>query len=109
FCLPSYREGFPITLLEAAAMQLPIVASRIPGCDDAVIDGVTGLLVPVHDATALAGAIQKYLQDDQLRHRHGQAGRERVLREFRREAMWEAIYAEYLHWLCIKGIKTSEA
>jgi glycosyltransferase involved in cell wall biosynthesis len=56
--LPTYREGFPVVPLEAAAMQLPIVATRIPGCIDAVQDGVTGTLVPPRNAEALVEATQ---------------------------------------------------
>ena len=95
FCLPSHREGFGVVLLEAAAMELPSVAARIPGCVDSVDDGRTGTLVPARDAEALATAIQRYLEDPDLRHQHGRTGRERVLRDFQREAMWEATYQEY--------------
>jgi glycosyltransferase involved in cell wall biosynthesis len=93
--LPTYREGFPNVALEAAAMALPIVATRVPGVVDAVQDEVTGTLVAPRDAAALAGALQRYLGDPALRDRHGQAARRRVLAEFRREAIWEATAAEY--------------
>lgn len=62
-CLPSYREGLPKVLLEAAAAGRPVVASDVPGCRDAVRDGVTGLLVPVRDADALAHALRELLSD----------------------------------------------
>jgi glycosyltransferase involved in cell wall biosynthesis len=93
--LPTYREGFPNVPLEAAAMRLPVVATRIPGCVDALADGVTGLLVPPRDATALRDALARYLDDPELRLLHGAAGRERVLQEFRQEAIWAALHAEY--------------
>jgi glycosyltransferase involved in cell wall biosynthesis len=93
--LPTYREGFGVVIIEAAAMELPVVATEVPGCVDAVEDSVTGTLVPQHDAVALTEAIRRYLLDPELRRRHGRAGRERVLREFRQEDIWEAIYAEY--------------
>ncbi len=93
--LPTYREGFPNVAVEAAAMALPLVATSIPGCVDAVQDGVTGTLVPVADAGALRVALERYIADPALRSRHGQAGRRRVLQDFRREAIWEAIDAEY--------------
>ena len=56
--LPTYREGFGAALLEAAAMEVPVIATRIPGCVDAVRDGKTGLLVPARDAEALTAAIR---------------------------------------------------
>jgi glycosyltransferase involved in cell wall biosynthesis len=93
--LPSYREGFPYALLEAASMQLPVVATTVPGCVDAVVDGVTGALVRPFDARALAGAVAAYMDDPGLRQEHGRAGRERVDREFGQQAVWEALLAEY--------------
>jgi lipopolysaccharide/colanic/teichoic acid biosynthesis glycosyltransferase len=94
--LPTYREGFPNVPLEAAAMELPVVATRIPGCVDAVQDGVTGTLVPPRTAEPLAAAIRKYLDDSELRARHGRAGRTRVIAEFRQEALWDALHREYV-------------
>jgi glycosyltransferase involved in cell wall biosynthesis len=102
--LPTYREGFPNTPLEAAAMQLPIVTTRIPGCIDAVQDGVTGMLVPPRNAQALAEAIRTYLNNPELRRQHGQAGRDRVLISFRQEAIWDAFYQEYMRLLQEKGL-----
>jgi glycosyltransferase involved in cell wall biosynthesis len=95
--LPTYREGFPNTPLEAAAMGLPVVATRIPGCVDAVLDGKTGILVQPGSAEALAGALRKYLGDPMLRRKHGEVGRERVLRDFRPEMLWDAVYREYVN------------
>jgi glycosyltransferase involved in cell wall biosynthesis len=93
--LPTYREGFPNVALEAAAMGLPIVATSVPGCVDAVVDGVTGTLVPARDAGALASALGGYLADPALRGRHGAAARARVVAAFRREVIWEALETEY--------------
>lgn len=102
--LPSYREGFPYAPLEAAAMELPVVATRVTGCIDAVCDGETGSLVPAGDATALTAALNAYIADAVLRRRHGQAARQRVLREFRQEAIWSALAAEYEHLLERAGL-----
>ncbi|GAA6617027.1 glycosyltransferase family 4 protein [Scytonema sp. NUACC26] len=97
--LPTYREGLGEVLLEASAMKLPIVATDIPGCVDAVEDGYTGLLVPPRDIEALARKIRQYIQNPQLRYQHGNAGRDRILQKFRQEAIWEALYQEYLKLL----------
>jgi lipopolysaccharide/colanic/teichoic acid biosynthesis glycosyltransferase/glycosyltransferase involved in cell wall biosynthesis len=93
--LPTYREGFPVTLLEAAAMALPVVASAVPGCTDAVKPGVTGTLVPVKDPDALASAIGSYLNDPASRAAHGATARAWVLRDFRPEVIWNETYAAY--------------
>ncbi len=104
FVMPSYREGFPVVNLEAAAMALPVVSTRIPGCVDSVHDGVTGTLVPPRDADALRDAIETYLEDPSLRERHGQAGRQRALQEFRPEDIWESLYQLYMDLAVQKGI-----
>ncbi|MUG92461.1 glycosyltransferase [Scytonema sp. UIC 10036] len=106
--LPTYREGFPNVALEAAAMTLPVVATSIPGCIDAVQNEVTGTLVPPRDTWALATAIRKYLLDSELRYQHGVSGRRRVLQDFRQEAIWNALNQEYLQILEAKGLFASE-
>jgi len=93
--LPTYREGFPQVPLEAAAMERPVVATRVTGCVDAVVDGVTGTLVPAGDARALADGLLAFLRDPALRRTHGRAGRARVLREFRPESLWRHMEREY--------------
>jgi glycosyltransferase involved in cell wall biosynthesis len=95
YVMPSYREGFGVSNIEAAAMELPVVSTRIPGCIDSVADGITGTLVPPRDKEALEIAIQKYIDDSQLRQTHGKAGRMRVLNEFPPIKIWEALHAEY--------------
>jgi len=97
--LPTYREGFPNTPLEAAAMELPVVASAVDGCTEAVVDGLTGLLVPPRDSRALAAALQRLIEDPELRKQMGQTARQRVLREFKPEIIWQGLYQEYLDLL----------
>jgi glycosyltransferase involved in cell wall biosynthesis len=82
FCLPSIYEGFPLAILEAMAMRLPVVATRVSGNPEAVRDGETGLLVDAEDAAALAAALTRLLSDPDLRRRMGEAGRRRVTEEF---------------------------
>jgi glycosyltransferase involved in cell wall biosynthesis len=81
--LPSYyREGIPRSLLEGSAMGKPVITSDGVGCRDVVDHRVTGLVVPVKDAEALAAAMCELVQDPALREKMGRAGREKVVREF---------------------------
>ena len=104
FVFLSYREGFGLVLIEAAAMNLPVVASRIPGCVDAVQDGVTGTLVALYDTINLTFAIRNYLSNQQLRREHGSAGRKRALRCFKQGKIWNELYTEYIKWLYLKNL-----
>jgi glycosyltransferase involved in cell wall biosynthesis len=112
--LPTYREGVPNAVLEANAMERPVVASRVTGCVDAVVDGVTGLLVPARDSVALAESLGKYLANPELRAAHGLAARARAERDFRPESVWQAVYEQYVRLLKARGLplpatKCSEA
>jgi glycosyltransferase involved in cell wall biosynthesis len=80
--LPSYREGLPKGLIEAAACALPLVTTDVPGCREVVSDEVDGLLVPVRDADALAHAIARLLDDPELAFRLGQAARAKAFEQF---------------------------
>lgn len=102
--LPTYREGFGNVLLEAAALERPVVASAVTGCVDAVADSVTGTLVKARSARSLTEAMTRYLGDEVLRARHGRAGRERVRRLFRRENLWAALHQEYVRLLSNRGV-----
>ena len=82
FCLPSYREGLPKSLLEAAACGLPLITTDTSGCREVVTDGENGLLVPVASSRALAQAIERLLADPPLGARLGARARERVEQEF---------------------------
>jgi glycosyltransferase involved in cell wall biosynthesis len=98
-CLPSYAEGLPKVMIEAAACALPTVATDVPGCREAVTNEVTGLLVPPRDAAALAAAIARLIADPRLRERLGAAGRRRAEAEFGEErvaAQTLSIYRELL-------------
>lgn len=80
--LPSYREGLPKSLIEAAACGRAVITTDVPGCRDAIIPDVTGLLVPVKDSAALAKAITKLCVDIELCNRFGAAGRLLAQTEF---------------------------
>jgi glycosyltransferase involved in cell wall biosynthesis len=94
-CLPSYREGLPKVLIEAASCGRPIVTTDAPGCREIVHHGENGLLVPVRDAKALADAIRTLLDDPDLRSRMGQAGRELVKKEFTIDAVVKSTLGVY--------------
>ncbi len=81
-CLPSYREGLPKVLIEAAACSRPIITTDVPGCKEVVVHGENGLLVPVKDPEALASALETLLLDRELRIRMGIAGRKRAVEIF---------------------------
>lgn len=81
-CLPSYREGLPKVLLEAASCGRPIVATDTPGCREVVRNGENGLLVPVRSTVELADAIQNMIENPELRQKMGARGREIVVSEF---------------------------
>jgi sugar transferase (PEP-CTERM/EpsH1 system associated) len=82
FVLPSLAEGLPNTLLEAIAAGLPLVATRVGGNPEVVVDGANGRVVPPGDPHALADAIGRYLDDPVLRTLHGKASRERAVQHF---------------------------
>ena len=82
FCLPSYREGMPMSILEAMASSLPVVATNISGSREAVLEGITGTLVPVRSPWKLADALIEMLSDQEHAARLGRAGRERVAAAF---------------------------
>jgi glycosyltransferase involved in cell wall biosynthesis len=87
--LPTYREGLPTVLLEAGAMEVPAVASDIPGCRDVVMDGGTGRLVPVGDAAALYAGVEEYLDSPHLGREHGAAARRWMQERFDRAVVWQ--------------------
>ena len=104
FALPTHREGFPNTILEAHAAGLPVVTTTATGAVDAVLDGVNGLLVPVGDSMKLAESLLSVLADPARAREFGQAGRERVLREFRDETVWAALASLYREMLEERGL-----
>jgi glycosyltransferase involved in cell wall biosynthesis len=94
-CLPSYREGLPKVLLEAAACARPIVATDVPGCREIVVHGETGLLVPARDSSALAAAIKALLDDSVRRGIMGARGRRMVEGSFSVEHVVEQTIRMY--------------
>jgi len=99
-CLPSYREGLPKALIEAAACGRAIVTTDVPGCRDVVSDGENGFLVPARDTASLALALLRLIDHPDLRARMGQRGRQRAVSEFAIDRVIAAtldVYRQSLH------------
>jgi glycosyltransferase involved in cell wall biosynthesis len=93
--LPSWREGLSRALIEAAAMELPIITTDVPGCRDVVDHGINGLLVPLHDARAIELAIRLLLANPDLARRFGKAARQKVVAEFQVSIVNERTLCKY--------------
>jgi glycosyltransferase involved in cell wall biosynthesis len=93
--LPSRREGLPVSLLEAAACGRPMVATDVPGCREVVIDGETGLLVPLGDVQALADALEKLVASEELRQCYGAGARDLVERHYSLDVISDRVAGLY--------------
>jgi len=102
FCvLPTRREGFPYVVLEAAALGVPTVATRVTGCVDAIVDGETGILIEPESMEALAGAIDRLAGDVVLRKSLGDAAAQRVRASFGSDRLVDEhlrLYEELTSW-----------
>ena len=94
YVLPSYREGFPTSVLEASSMEIPVITTRATGCCDSIVDGETGFFVG-HDAKELEAAIMRLYDNAELRRKMGLAGRKIVVANFRNEIVWNEIEKLY--------------
>lgn len=94
FVLPSYREGFPTSVLEASAMELPVITTKVTGCVDSIIERETGMFVE-HDSCFLATAIDTLYCDEKLRYNYGKMGRKFVVNNFEQHVIWEEIEKLY--------------
>jgi glycosyltransferase involved in cell wall biosynthesis len=94
-CLPSYREGFGAAIIEAAACGVPAIGSRIYGIIDAIVEGETGLLHTLADASDLAGKMEMLMKDPMLRQRLGARARQRAVNEFNQQRITQALLDYY--------------
>ena len=94
YVLPSYREGFPTSVLEASAMQLPVITTHATGCVDAIVDGITGIAVN-NDSRELQQALIKLYSDANLCRRLGENGRKMVVENFDEKKIWQYIEKLY--------------
>lgn len=95
FVLPSYWEALPIAVLEAMCMGLPVIATHVNGTAEAVRDRESGLLVPSHDASALADAVRAMAADPELQRAMGDQGRAQVAKDFAPRRMLDEVEALY--------------
>ena len=108
FVLPSHREGFPRTPMEASAMGVPCVVTDIRGCREAVQAGVNGLLVPRRNAEQLADAIVRILRDTDLARRLGRGGAQMARERFDEQRVFGTVRSEYERLLHEKGLKVPD-
>lgn len=103
FCMPSHREGFGLSVIEASACALPCVASAIYGLTDAVEDGVTGLLFPAGDRPELSRCLQMLVDDSELRSALGRAGRQRAMAKFSQDRVTSELVYLYQQLPVLSG------
>lgn len=99
YTLPSWREGFPRSAIEASAMSLPIVTTNIRGCRQVVDDNINGILVPLKDVEKLQQAILKLIEEPELRQTMGWAGYEKAQTEFDEQKVCEIVINSYVELL----------
>ncbi|WP_297727218.1 glycosyltransferase family 4 protein [uncultured Porphyromonas sp.] len=92
---PSYREGFPNVVLQAGAMELPCVVSDINGCNEIIIEGENGLIIPPYDAAALYQAMKRMIEDKALYMHCQQNARPLIASRYKQEDVWQATLEMY--------------
>jgi glycosyltransferase involved in cell wall biosynthesis len=97
-------EGFPNAPMEAAAMGLPVIATRVVGCVDAVVHDVTGKIITPQSSTEMEASIRTYLRDGALRREHGQAGQARIRSGFAPDDLWRDFHGYYVEKLTLHGL-----
>ena len=102
-CLPSYREGIPRILIEAAASGRPIVTTDAPGCRELVRPGVNGIIVPSRDTASLAGALRFLIEHPEARVAMGANNREVAVQEYSQELVISQFVAVYRDLLRVLG------
>ena len=105
FVLPSHRESFPRSPMEASAMKVPCVVTNIPGCRETVEQGRNGVLVPLGDVEALKTAIMDILSDPEKARSMGEAGRAMALERFEERKVFKRVKDEYARLLREKGFE----
>lgn len=92
---PSYREGFPNVVMQAGAMGLPSIVTNINGCNEIIVEGENGSIIPVKNTEALGEAMRKMMEDHNFRTQLQQNARPMIVSRYEQQVVWEAILAEY--------------
>jgi len=101
FILPSYREGFGMSVVEAQAMEVPVIVTNIPGPINGMIAGVTGLTIPIKNVAALVNAVEELINNEEKRNKFGKAGHEFVKSHFDAKIFSEKLLKNRIH--LVKG------
>lgn len=105
FVLPSYREGFGMSVVEASAMGIPVVVTQYPGPSSAMVENVTGISVPVKDTQAIITAVRKILSDEALAKQYGNAGRSYVEQSYDQVIFRQKYMEDRLSLLGLKSVR----
>ncbi|MGJ1509312.1 glycosyltransferase family 4 protein [Sphingobacterium siyangense] len=92
---PSYREGFPNVVMQAGAMELPAIVSNINGCNEIIVEGINGTIIPVKDSTAIRIALLKLLDDKQYYNNLKINSRKMIVDRYEQSVVWKALLEEY--------------
>lgn len=92
---PSYREGFPNVVMQAGAMELPSIVTDINGCNEIIIEGKNGVIIPVKDSCAIYEAMKNIMNNDVFRTCLKQNSRSMIVSRYEQDMVWKAILAEY--------------
>ncbi|AZI68268.1 glycosyltransferase family 1 protein [Kaistella daneshvariae] len=92
---PSYREGFPNVVLQAGALELPSIVSNINGCNEIIIEGENGTIIPVKDVQALKSSMTEIVQNEPWREKLQSQARSMISSRYDQQVVWQAILAEY--------------
>jgi glycosyltransferase involved in cell wall biosynthesis len=102
---PSYREGFPNVVMQAGAMSLPAIVSDINGCNEIIVEGINGLIIPVKDTSALFTAMELFVENENYIDRLSANARQEICKYYERKDFWQILLKEYksLEWEYLKS------
>ncbi|TDN82165.1 glycosyltransferase involved in cell wall biosynthesis [Salegentibacter sp. 24] len=92
---PSYREGFPNVVMQAGAMNLPAIVSDINGCNEIVVEGINGVIIPVKDVSALVTAMELFIENKTYTQRLSANARKEICKYYERHEFWQILLKEY--------------